>query len=66
MLSLLTGTWWLYNFVKRRGEIKLKQKFFKRNGGLLLHQELSSDKGNIEKINCSLPKTWKKPPITLI
>ncbi|KAH9714724.1 Wall-associated receptor kinase-like 8 [Citrus sinensis] len=39
------GTWWLYNFVKRRGEIKLKQKFFKRNGGLLLHQELSSDKG---------------------
>ncbi|KAK9229242.1 hypothetical protein WN944_022201 [Citrus x changshan-huyou] len=44
MLSLLTGTWWLYNFVKRRREIKLKQKFFKRNGGLLLHQELSSDK----------------------
>ncbi|KAH9780108.1 Wall-associated receptor kinase-like 2 [Citrus sinensis] len=37
-------------FVKRRREIKLKHKFFKKNGGLLLQQELSSNEGNIEKM----------------
>ncbi|KAK9199496.1 hypothetical protein WN944_014687 [Citrus x changshan-huyou] len=49
MLSLLTGTLWLYKFFRRRGEIKLKHKFFKRNGGLLLQQELSSNEGGIDK-----------------
>ena len=29
--------------------MKLKQKYFKRNGGLLLQQHLSSPKGNVEK-----------------
>ncbi|KAF8043551.1 hypothetical protein BT93_A1769 [Corymbia citriodora subsp. variegata] len=37
--------WWFYKFIKRRNEIKLKKKFFRRNGGLLL-QQLSHDKGN--------------------
>ncbi|KAK9199513.1 hypothetical protein WN944_014704 [Citrus x changshan-huyou] len=49
MLFLLIGTWWLYMFIKRRREIKLKQKFFKRNGGLLLQQQSSSNEGNTEK-----------------
>ncbi|KAK9204589.1 hypothetical protein WN943_014851 [Citrus x changshan-huyou] len=49
MLFLLIGTWWLYKFIKRRSEVKLKQKFFKRNGGLLLQQQLSSNEGNTEK-----------------
>ncbi|GAY57212.1 hypothetical protein CUMW_177680 [Citrus unshiu] len=49
MLFLLIGTWWLYKFIKRRREIKLKQKFFKRNGGLLLQQQSSSNEGNTEK-----------------
>ncbi|KAH9780099.1 hypothetical protein KPL71_007947 [Citrus sinensis] len=49
MLFLLIGIWWLCKFVKRRREIKLKQKFFKRNGGLLLQQQSSSNEGNTEK-----------------
>ncbi|KAJ4718223.1 putative Kinase [Melia azedarach] len=49
MLFLISGAWWLYKFVKQRKEMKRKQKFFRRNGGLLLQQELSSTDGNIEK-----------------
>ncbi|GAY32982.1 hypothetical protein CUMW_285540 [Citrus unshiu] len=49
MLFLLIGIWWLCKFIKRRREIKLKQKFFKRNGGLLLQQQSSSNEGNTEK-----------------
>ncbi|KAF8007296.1 hypothetical protein BT93_K1329 [Corymbia citriodora subsp. variegata] len=33
----------------KRKEIKLKEKYFKRNGGLLLESELSSPEGNVEK-----------------
>lgn len=39
----------LHKFMKRRREIKLKQKFFMRNGGLSLQQWLSSSKDNIKK-----------------
>ncbi|XP_039159993.1 wall-associated receptor kinase-like 1 [Eucalyptus grandis] len=35
--------------MKKRKEIKLKEKCFKRNGGLLLESELSSPQGNVEK-----------------
>ncbi|KAL3754912.1 hypothetical protein ACJRO7_002060 [Eucalyptus globulus] len=38
--------WWLYKFIKRRREAKLKQKFFKRNGGLVLQQRLSNIQDN--------------------
>ncbi|KAJ0013439.1 hypothetical protein Pint_21801 [Pistacia integerrima] len=45
VLLLLMGIWWLYKFIRRRKEMKLKQKFFKRNGGLLLQKHLYSDEG---------------------
>ena len=35
--------------IKKRNKIKLKQKFFKRNGGLLLQQQLSSNENNVQK-----------------
>ncbi|KDO36626.1 hypothetical protein CISIN_1g038707mg, partial [Citrus sinensis] len=60
LLFLLVGIWWLYKFVKRRKEIKLKQKFFKRNGGLLLQQELSSNESNIEKTKLFTSKDLEK------
>ncbi|GAY53655.1 hypothetical protein CUMW_150780 [Citrus unshiu] len=60
LLFLLVGLWWLYKFVKRRREIKLKQKFFKRNGGLLLLQELSSNESNIEKTKLCTSKDLEK------
>ncbi|XP_030969680.1 wall-associated receptor kinase-like 10 [Quercus lobata] len=49
VLFLLLITWWLYKVIKKRNKIKLKQKFFKRNGGLLLQQQLSSNENNVHK-----------------
>ncbi|KAJ9677114.1 hypothetical protein PVL29_022221 [Vitis rotundifolia] len=49
VLSLLVSSFWLYKALKRRKEIKLKQQFFKQNGGLLLQQQISSDEGIVEK-----------------
>ena len=40
--------WWLYKVIKRRSEIQLKEKFFKRNGGFLLQQQLSSSEHNVQ------------------
>ncbi|KAF8032168.1 hypothetical protein BT93_D1179 [Corymbia citriodora subsp. variegata] len=48
-LVLCLFLWRLYKYIKKRKEIKLKEKYFKRNGGLLLRSELSSPEGNIEK-----------------
>ncbi|XP_056171317.1 wall-associated receptor kinase-like 1 [Syzygium oleosum] len=47
--NLLLFSWWLYRVIKKRREAKLKEKYFKRNGGLLLQQQLSSPEGNVEK-----------------
>ncbi|KAG4156770.1 hypothetical protein ERO13_D02G017900v2 [Gossypium hirsutum] len=47
---VLIGTWHMHKLIERRNNIKLKQKYFKRNGGLLLQQQLSNNKGNVEKI----------------
>jgi serine/threonine protein kinase len=49
VLSLLFITWWLYKVIKKRKYIKIKQKFFQRNGGLLLQRQLSSSENNVQK-----------------
>nr|POF24647.1 wall-associated receptor kinase-like 10 [Quercus suber] len=49
LLFLLLIIWWLYKVIKKRNKIKLKQKFFKRNGGLLLQKQLSSNENNVQK-----------------
>ncbi|KAK3436920.1 hypothetical protein EUGRSUZ_C01607 [Eucalyptus grandis] len=47
---LLLLCWWLHKYIKRRREAKLKQNFFKRNGGFLLQQRLTSIEDNhVEK-----------------
>ncbi|TYH81973.1 hypothetical protein ES332_D02G023400v1 [Gossypium tomentosum] len=46
--------------LERRKDIKLKQKYFKRNGGLLLQQQLSSNEGNVEKIKLFASKELEK------
>ncbi|KAM7481383.1 hypothetical protein LguiB_005966 [Lonicera macranthoides] len=49
-IFLLIGSWLMYSEVKKRINIKLKKKLFKRNGGLLLQQQLASGKdGTLEK-----------------
>ncbi|XP_062079183.1 wall-associated receptor kinase-like 10 [Humulus lupulus] len=49
LLVLLFGTWRLYRFIKKRKEIKCKKAFFKRNGGLLLEQQIHSGENNVEQ-----------------
>ncbi|KAK9673397.1 hypothetical protein RND81_12G165100 [Saponaria officinalis] len=45
---LVLGSYWLYRYVKWRREIRRKAEHFKRNGGLLLQQQMSSDEGAVE------------------
>ncbi|KAF8405745.1 hypothetical protein HHK36_007822 [Tetracentron sinense] len=49
ILFILLVSLWLYRIVKKKKNFKLKQKFFKQNGGLLLQQQMSSNEGSIEK-----------------
>lgn len=49
ILSLLAGISWLYKLARKRKHKELKRKFFKRNGGLLLQQQLSSNHCNVQK-----------------
>lgn len=46
LLALLVGGTWVYWGLKKRRLIKLKQKFFEQNGGLLLQQLPSTDRGS--------------------
>ncbi|XVF65420.1 hypothetical protein PTKIN_Ptkin09bG0247700 [Pterospermum kingtungense] len=56
----LLSTWRMKKVLERRINIKLKQKYFKRNGGLLLQQQLSSNEGNVEKIRFFTSKELEK------
>ncbi|KAH1096129.1 hypothetical protein J1N35_013050 [Gossypium stocksii] len=59
-IVVLIGTWHMHKLIERRNNIKLKQKYFKRNGGLLLQQQLSNNKGNVEKIKLFASKELEK------
>ncbi|PIA65080.1 hypothetical protein AQUCO_00100516v1 [Aquilegia coerulea] len=48
LLFLLLGGSWLYLSIKKRKLIKLKEKFFQQNGGLLLKQQISSPEGAVK------------------
>uniref|UniRef100_A0A6N2M5J8 Protein kinase domain-containing protein n=1 Tax=Salix viminalis TaxID=40686 RepID=A0A6N2M5J8_SALVM len=50
ILFLFIGLWWVYKVFKRKRCEKLKRKYFKRNGGLLLQEQLSSGEVNVDKI----------------
>ncbi|KAA8517761.1 hypothetical protein F0562_015234 [Nyssa sinensis] len=47
-LSLLVAITWLYFSIKKRKLIKLREKFFQQNGGLLLKQQVTSNEGGAE------------------
>ncbi|MFQ6646574.1 hypothetical protein Gotur_019678 [Gossypium turneri] len=49
ILFLIVGVWWLYKILQRRKYIKLKQKLFERNGGLLFQKKMSSNEGGLDK-----------------
>ncbi|BFG28229.1 hypothetical protein CerSpe_145030 [Prunus speciosa] len=48
LLVLLVGSSWTYWGKKKRRFIKLKEKYFQENGGLLLQQQLASRGGSVE------------------
>ncbi|XP_009766020.1 wall-associated receptor kinase 1-like [Nicotiana sylvestris] len=47
LLSLLVSVSWIYFGIKRRKILKLREKFFEQNGGMLLKQQTSS---NLNKV----------------
>ncbi|XP_012457444.1 wall-associated receptor kinase-like 8 [Gossypium raimondii] len=59
-IFLLLGLWKMYEVVKRRRNILLKQKYFKRNGGLLLQQHLSRNTSYFETIKMFTSKEIEK------
>ncbi|XP_056171477.1 wall-associated receptor kinase-like 1 [Syzygium oleosum] len=48
-LPLIHLLWLSHNFMKKRKQIKLKERYFKQNGGLLLQQQLCSSENNVDK-----------------
>ncbi|KAF8404142.1 hypothetical protein HHK36_009022 [Tetracentron sinense] len=60
LLFLLIASLGIYRIVKRKKNIKLKQKFFKQNGGLLLQQQMSSNEGSVEKTKIFTAKELEK------
>ena len=57
---LLVAAVWLYKVIKKRKNLKRKEKFFKRNGGLLLQQQLSTGEVNVEKTKLFNSKELEK------
>ncbi|KAB1211686.1 Wall-associated receptor kinase-like 22 [Morella rubra] len=57
---LLISGWGSYKFLKKRKMMKCKEKFFKRNGGLLLQQQLSSSEVNVGNPNLFTSKDLEK------
>ena len=51
---------WLYFVIKKRRLVKLKEKYFRRNGGLILRQQLSSEEGSSETFKIFTAKELKK------
>nr|KJB73149.1 hypothetical protein B456_011G218500 [Gossypium raimondii] len=49
LLFLTAGVWWFCKILQKRKYIKLKQKLFERNGGLLLQKKMSSNEGGLDK-----------------
>ncbi|CAN4081827.1 unnamed protein product [Withania somnifera] len=60
VLLLLFGSYLSYKTFKKRREKRQKQMFFKRNGGLLLEQQLSSKEGIIDKAKLFTAKELEK------
>ena len=49
LVILLLGCYWLYRVIKKKIETKRRAKHFKRNGGLLLQQHMSSSEGAFDR-----------------
>ncbi|CAJ2657886.1 unnamed protein product [Trifolium pratense] len=59
-IGFLIGLWFLFKDVKKRIIKKYREKFFKRNGGLLLQKRMSSGEVNVERTTLFTLKDLKK------
>ena len=59
-MLLVLGSIGLYKVVKKKREIRLKRKFFKQNGGLLLEQQISSNEVALKKTKIFTSKELEK------
>ncbi|KAL8509217.1 hypothetical protein ACS0TY_016412 [Phlomoides rotata] len=48
LISVMIGMTWLYFGIKRRNLARMREKFFRQNGGLLLKQQKSYIEGGVE------------------
>ncbi|KAF5467847.1 hypothetical protein F2P56_012059 [Juglans regia] len=49
-ISLLVLSSWVYFILMKRKILKLREKFFQQNGGLILHQQLCQQEGSTETV----------------
>ncbi|KAK2448391.1 Wall-associated kinase family protein [Trifolium repens] len=59
-IVLLIGLWFFHKYMKKRMIKKQKEKFFKRNGGLLLKQRMSTGEVNVDSTALFTLKDLKK------
>ena len=60
VLFLISITLVLRKVIKKKSEIKLKKKFFEKNGGLLLERQLSSNENNVQNTKLFNSKELEK------
>ncbi|PQQ07381.1 hypothetical protein Pyn_32129 [Prunus yedoensis var. nudiflora] len=61
LLVLLIGISWIYWGMHRRKIMKLKEKYFKENGGLLLQQQLAIQRSSMETTKIFTAKNLRRP-----
>ncbi|KAK4724707.1 hypothetical protein R3W88_027486 [Solanum pinnatisectum] len=59
-ISLVVGISWLYFSIKKRKLIKVREKFFQQNGGLLLKHRISTKEGGVEATRIFTAEELKK------
>ena len=60
LIALLGGSSWLYLVLRKRRFIKLKEKFFQQNGGLILERHLKEQVGSTETAKIFTVEELKK------
>ncbi|WZZ07365.1 hypothetical protein YC2023_093286 [Brassica napus] len=59
-LIFVAGIYLAYRFIRKQRRLNQKKKFFKRNGGLLLEQQLTSTQGKVEYTKVFTSKELEK------
>ncbi|KAF6174188.1 hypothetical protein GIB67_033720 [Kingdonia uniflora] len=60
LLLFVAIAFWFYGKLKKRRALQRRQELFKRNGGLLLQQQISSGESNVEKTKIFVTEELEK------